>query len=76
VWGVKFTANCIGGYCAKGASQIRVYVNGKQVTGDPRSIVLTQHEDIVVTYGTTAQLPSPIPKTYSTNISSSCAGSC
>ena len=76
VWGVLLTPDCIGGYCNSGPDVLRVYVNGKQVTTDVTKLPLTQHEYILVTYGTTAQLPSPIPSTYSKNISSSCAGSC
>jgi len=76
VWGVLLTDRCIGGYCSNGSDQLRVYVNGKQVTTDITKIALTQHEDVVVTYGTTAQLPDPIPKTYPNNISSSCGNSC
>ena len=32
--------------------------------GDPRNIVLKNFEEIVVAYGTKAQLPSRIPKTF------------
>jgi hypothetical protein len=76
VWGVRFSDSCIGGYCSSGPNQLRVYVNGKQITTDVTKISLTQHEDVVVTYGTTAQLPNPIPKTYPPNISKSCGNSC
>ena len=76
VWGVLLTNTCVGGYCTSGPDELRVYVNGTQITTDVTKIPLTQHEDVVVTYGTTAQLPSPIPKTYSVDISSSCKGSC
>jgi hypothetical protein len=76
IWGVLLTNRCMGGYCAAGPDQLRVYVNGKQVTTDVTKIALTQHEDVVVTYGTTAQVPDPIPSSYSPDISSSCKGSC
>jgi hypothetical protein len=76
VWGLQLTDSCIGGYCDSGPNQLRVYVNGKQITSNVRDIALTQHEDVVVTFGTTAQLPSPIPKSYAKNISSSCGNSC
>src|SRR5438105_4345204 len=72
VWGVRYADTCIGGYCSSGPNQLRVYVNGKQVKTDVTKISLTQHEDVVVTYGTTAQLPNPIPKSYPPNISQSC----
>jgi len=76
VWGVRFTPSCVGAYCNQGGRTLRVYLNGKIYTGDPTKLPLTQHEDVVVTYGTAAQLPHPTPSTYSTTISSSCTGSC
>jgi len=76
VWGVTLSATNIGGYHASGNKQVRVYLNGKPFTGDPRGLALTQHEDVVVTFGTKAQLPHPIPSTYSASISQSCAPDC
>jgi hypothetical protein len=64
VWGVRFTPTCLGGYCAGGGRQLRVYVGGKPYRGDPTTLVLTPHQEIVVAYGTPAQLPSPIPSAY------------
>lgn len=64
VWGVRFTPDCIGGDCNNGDAQLRIYVNGHLVIGDRAAIRLTSHEEIVVTYGTHAQLPSPIPSSY------------
>ena len=64
VWGVRFTPRCLGGYCVRGADRIRVYSDGRPVTGDPRALPLEEHEEIVVTYGTKAQLPKPIPSSY------------
>jgi hypothetical protein len=64
VWGVRFTPTCLGGYCDAGARTLRVYVDGHLATGDPTTIRLTSHEEIVVAYGTDAELPSPIPASY------------
>lgn len=64
VWGVRFSARCLGGYCAQGANTLRVYVNGKPFHGDPTTITLAEHQEIVVAYGTAAQLPRPIPRSY------------
>ena len=61
VWGVRFTPRCLGGYCMRGANRIRVYSDGKLVTGDPRALPLDEHEEIVIAYGTKAELPKPIP---------------
>jgi hypothetical protein len=76
VWGVTFSSKNIGGYEASGDKQIRVYLNGKPYTGDPRNLPLTQHDDVVVTYGTKAQLPHPIPVTYPATISTTCSPDC
>jgi len=64
VWGVRFTGACIGGYCNGGGKTVRVWANGHLVTGDPRQLALTEHEEIVVAYGTDAQLPASIPSSY------------
>jgi hypothetical protein len=75
VWGVRLTQTCLGEvYCNSGDKQLRVYYDGKLYTQDPAGIQFTQHHDIVVTYGTKAELPNPIPKKYSTSLSPSCAG--
>jgi hypothetical protein len=64
VWGVRFTPSCLGGYCAGGGRRLRVYVDGAPVRGDPTTITLEPHQEIVVAFGTAAQLPSPIPASY------------
>ena len=51
VWGVRFTRDCIGVYCAKLNNKLRVFSNGKPVTGDPRNLVLTAHQEIAIAYG-------------------------
>jgi hypothetical protein len=76
VWGVRLSSTCIGGYCDEGSSSLRAFVNGTAFTGDPRTVPLTQHEDIVLAYGTKAELPAPMPSTYSASLSSSCAPDC
>jgi len=64
VWGVKFTKDCIGQFCESGDNHLKVYVNGMLTAGDPRKIELQPHEEILVAYGTDAQLPKTIPSTY------------
>src|SRR5881396_684683 len=59
VWGVRFTPTCVGGYCNQGDETLRVYVDGQPATGNPTWLKLFAHEEIVVTYGTQAQLPTP-----------------
>lgn len=66
VWGLRFSEQCLGGYCAHGKKQVMVWVNGKRIRTDPRKIVLRSHQEIVVAYGTRASLDplGPIPKSY------------
>ena len=64
VWGVRLTPSCLGGYCAGGGRQLRVYVDGRPYRGDPTTLTLEAHQEIVVAFGTAAQLPSPVPSTY------------
>jgi hypothetical protein len=61
VWGLRFSAKCLGGYCAKGKRQVMVWTNGRRVLGDPRKVVLKSHLSIVVAYGTEKSVPKPIP---------------
>jgi len=58
-WGVRFDAACIGAYCAGGGSELRVFVNGREFSGDPRSVVLTNRQEIAVLFGPTRDLRSP-----------------
>lgn len=59
VWGVRLTDQCMGGYCNTGDKTLKVYVNG-----NPRDIKLEDRQEITVTYGTSSELPNPIPSTY------------
>ena len=64
VWGVRFTQECIGGFCADEDDTLRVYVNGALQEGDPRAIELRQHDQITVVYGTESEIPAEIPSSY------------
>ena len=64
VWGVRLDARCIGAKCAGGDTQLRMWVNGKLVSGDPTRLVLAEHQVIVLAYGTAAQMPKKIPSTF------------
>jgi hypothetical protein len=44
---VRFDARCVGAYCGR----LRVFVDGRRRTGDPRTIVLTDHQEIAVVSG-------------------------
>jgi len=56
-WGVKLTPNCVANYCGR----LKWWVNGKQITGNPASLDLRSHQEIVI-----AQGPPPlvVPKSY------------
>jgi len=64
VWGVRLTPSCLGGYCAGGDRRLRVYVDGAPRRGDPTTLTLEPHQEIVVAFGTATQLPTPIPSAY------------
>lgn len=65
VWGVRFNENCIGGYCTNSEKKLKVFVDGKQVTGDPRLVELLPHQEIAIVYGSDAEIPKSIPSSYS-----------
>jgi len=64
VWGVRFTPSCLGSLCETKTKKIEVFVNGKLQTGDPTKVTFSLtplSQEIVLTYGTKAELPNPIP---------------
>ncbi len=60
-WGMKFTAQCIGGYCADANDTLKVYSNGTLYQGDPRQLALQEHQEIVIVYGTAQEQPASLP---------------
>jgi hypothetical protein len=50
-WGVRLDRSCVGGYCAGGDKELRVYVDGRRRAGDPRGVVLGNHQEIAVVFG-------------------------
>ena len=62
-WGVRLDARCVGAYCAGGGRQLRVYVNGRRFAGDPRRVVLGNHQEIAVVYGGSGAFAS-VPRTF------------
>jgi len=64
VWGVRLNSSCIGRYCTGPKARLRAYLGGKPFTGNPASIVLREHEEIVLAYGTKGQLPHPVPPRF------------
>jgi hypothetical protein len=66
VWGPYFTSTCLGDRCNQGNQQLRVYENGQQYVGDPSLMPLTDLTAVVITFGTEAQLPNPMPSSFPT----------
>lgn len=67
VWGVRFTAQCIGGYCTNSEKKLEVYLNGKLYTENPRLLPLKEHDEIFITYGNVKnnkEATTTIPATY------------
>ena len=62
-WGVRFTNDCVGGYCAPDKPH-KIFVAGKAYTGDPAGIVLTNREEIALVIGTP---PPTIPSAFPTS---------
>jgi hypothetical protein len=60
VWGVRLTADCIGGYCRQ-VTPWSVYVDGQSYSGDPAALVLKSHQEIAIVIGTP---PKKIPTSY------------
>ena len=50
IWGVRFTASCLGAHCVDEGHTLRTFVNGLDMPGDPRSIELEQHQEIAIVY--------------------------
>jgi hypothetical protein len=62
-WGVRFSADCVGGYCAPDKAH-KVYVRGQEFTGDAAGIILKDGEEIAVVIGTPpAAIPAKFPGT-------------
>ena len=64
-WKVRLDRTCIGGYCAAGSRTLQAFVDGTRVEGDPVRIPLRRHAEIVIAFGTQADLPKRIPSSYS-----------
>lgn len=58
VWQVRLDEHCLGHSCGG----LRSWVNGVEWTGDPRTIPLTPHDQIVLASG--SQAPDPVPSRY------------
>jgi len=64
VWGVPLSARRIGTLATTGGARLRTWVNGKPLAADPTRIVLAPHQEIVIAYGTAAQMPKKVRSSY------------
>jgi len=64
VWGVQLTPRCLGGLCTGGGNVLKAWVDGKPVAADPTRIVLASHQEIVLAYGTPAEVAKSVPSSY------------
>ena len=60
IWGLRLSKTCIGGLCATPGKPLRVWVNGHLFNQDQTRLILADHQEIAIAYGTP---PSKIPKT-------------
>jgi len=67
VWGLYFTPTCLGDRCNGGDQELRVFVDGEPYVGDPTLMPLNDQSAIVITFGTEAQLPDPLPDSFTFN---------
>jgi hypothetical protein len=72
-WGVRFDSRCVGGYCTGGGKELRVFVDGHRVSGDPRSVVLSDRQEIAVVFGGPGAFTS-VPSTYAKRWPVGCGG--
>jgi hypothetical protein len=59
-WNVRLDSSCVGAYC-RPAKRIRVFVDGRRYTGNPRRLTLTDLQEIAIVIGSP---PKTIPATY------------
>ena len=61
---MPLSARRIGTLATAGGAQLRSWVNGRPLGADPTRIVLAPHQEIVIAYGTAAQMPKKVPSSY------------
>ena len=72
-WGVRFDRRCLGAYCAGDRRELRVYVDGRRLAGDPRRLVLRDGIEVAVVYGGPRAFRS-VPARYGKRMPAGCGG--
>jgi hypothetical protein len=62
-WGQPLTATQVGQITVPAGSELRVYRNGEQASGDPAKLKLSAHDEIVVWVGPTGDKPK-VPSSF------------
>lgn len=64
VWGLRAGRGCLGGSCAAGDRALHVFVDGREAEPDPAQVELTDRREVVVSYGTAAEVGKQVPTTF------------
>ncbi|NUQ99668.1 MAG: hypothetical protein HOY79_24985 [Streptomyces sp.] len=62
-WNVPISMNALGPLKTGGGKELHVFVNGKQLNGDPASLKLVAHDEIAIVYGTAGEKVQ-VPTSY------------
>lgn len=62
-WEVSLSADNIGALHADGTKKMRVFANGKQITGNPAAVMMNAHDEIVILFGA-PQSGESVPSRY------------
>lgn len=64
VWGLRADGGCLGGRCASGDRALHVFVDGAEVAADPARVQLLDQRQVVVSYGTRAEVDRQVPDSF------------
>jgi len=59
IWGQPLSRTDVAGAKLRPGDKMTIWIDGRRYTGDPRSIPLTEHEDITIDVGPPAGKPAP-----------------
>lgn len=59
IWGQPLSRTDVAGAKLRPGDKMTIWIDGRRYTGDPRSIPLTEHEDITIDVGPPARKPAP-----------------
>ena len=59
VWGVPLTRANVAGATPRGGERVKIFVDGRPYTGDPRAIELAVHLDVAILVGPPYRVPAP-----------------